>query len=36
MPKLDPIDWPVRDFVLVRSVTGAGRSDYEVIGRWPC
>jgi 2'-5' RNA ligase len=34
MPKLDPIDWPVRDFVLVRSVTGAEGSAYEVVQRW--
>jgi 2'-5' RNA ligase len=36
MPALEAIEWPVRDFVLVRSVTGAEGSDYEVIGRWPC
>lgn len=30
-----PIDWCVRDFVLVRSTLDAGGAAYEVIGRWP-
>lgn len=34
LPALEPIDWPVRDFVLVRSVTGPEGSAYEVIRRW--
>lgn len=29
------IDWPVRDFVLVRSTLDAGGAAYEIIGRWP-
>ncbi len=34
MPQLEPIEWPVRDFVLVRSVSGSGGSSYEVAQRW--
>jgi 2'-5' RNA ligase len=34
MPRLAPLDWAVRDFVLVQSVTGPDGSRYEVIGRW--
>ena len=34
LPELGPIDWPVRDFVLVRSVTGPDGSTYEVVQRW--
>lgn len=34
LPPLEPIEWPVRDFVLVRSVTGAHGSAYEVAQRW--
>ena len=34
LPSLEPIDWPVRDFVLVRSVTGTDGSTYEVAQRW--
>jgi len=30
---IDPIVWPVREFVLVRSLMG--RANYTVIGRWP-
>jgi 2'-5' RNA ligase len=30
---IDPLDWPVRDFVLVDSAAGA--SDYRVVRRWP-
>jgi 2'-5' RNA ligase len=29
------IDWPVAEFVLVRSVVKAGVSGYEVVRRWP-
>jgi len=29
-----PIEWPVRDFVLVRSRLEASGSHYETIGRW--
>jgi len=31
---IEPIEWAVRDFVLVRSVPEAGGSNYAVIGRW--
>ncbi len=34
LPGLEPIEWSVRDFVLVRSVTGADGSTYEVARRW--
>lgn len=34
MPRVAPIEWPVRDFVLVRSVTGSDGSHYEVERRW--
>jgi hypothetical protein len=34
LPRLEPIEWPVRDFVLVRSVTGPDGSTYEVAERW--
>jgi 2'-5' RNA ligase len=34
LPRLEPIEWPVRDFVLVRSVTGPDSSTYEVAERW--
>lgn len=34
LPRLAPIEWPVREFVLVRSTTGLDGSRYEVIGRW--
>jgi 2'-5' RNA ligase len=36
MPALEAIEWPVRDFALIRSVIGPDGSDYEVIERWPC
>jgi 2'-5' RNA ligase len=32
--ELPPIDWPVDDFVLVRSRPSPQGSRYEVIGRW--
>jgi 2'-5' RNA ligase len=31
---IEPIEWAVQDFVLVRSVPEAGGSNYAVIGRW--
>lgn len=31
---IDPIAWPVRDFVLIASALGGG-SGYEVLRRWP-
>jgi 2'-5' RNA ligase len=34
LPELGSIDWPVRDFVLVRSVTASDGSAYEVVRRW--
>lgn len=34
MPALDAIAWPVRDFALIRSVTGPDGSAYEVVQRW--
>jgi 2'-5' RNA ligase len=34
MPHLQPIDWRVGDFVLVRSVTGPEGGTYEVAQRW--
>lgn len=34
LPRLEPIEWPVRDFVLVRSMTGPDGSAYEVTQRW--
>lgn len=33
--KKAPVDWPCRDFVLVRSRPAAHGSAYETIGRWP-
>ncbi len=32
---IDPIHWPVRDFVLVASELNRGGSRYRIIGRWP-
>ena len=32
---VDPVHWPVSEFALVRSETGAGGSAYRVLGRWP-
>jgi 2'-5' RNA ligase len=31
---VDPLRWPVRDFVLARSVTDAAGSRYEPLARW--
>ena len=33
--RLDAVEWPVRDFVLVESQLDALGSRYTVIGRWP-
>jgi RNA 2',3'-cyclic 3'-phosphodiesterase len=30
-----PIDWPVRDFALIRSHLGPGPVRYELLGTWP-
>lgn len=35
IPALPPLDWPVREFVLVRSQPSAGGSNYAVLGRFP-
>jgi 2'-5' RNA ligase len=32
---IEPVAWPARDFVLVRSQLGPAGSEYTVIGRWP-
>lgn len=34
LPRLATIEWPVREFVLVRSVNGPDGSHYEVERRW--
>lgn len=34
-PATEPVDWAVRDFVLVRSSMSANGSRYEQIGQWP-
>jgi 2'-5' RNA ligase len=34
-PEPQPIDWPVRDFVLVESQTGPRGAEYEILRRWP-
>jgi 2'-5' RNA ligase len=31
---IEPVAWPVREFVLVRSQPGVAGSEYTVIGRW--
>lgn len=35
LPACAPVDWPVRDFVLVNSRTESDGAHYEVIRRWP-
>ena len=35
LPRLPEVDWPVREFVLVRSRLSAGGSRYEVLERFP-
>lgn len=32
LPSIEPLTWPVRDFVLVESLPG---QPYRVVGRWP-
>ena len=32
---ITPVDWPVSDFVLIRSRLGRGPVVYEELGRWP-
>jgi len=34
LPALEPVHWPVRDFVLVRSLLQARGSEYVIQGRW--
>jgi 2'-5' RNA ligase len=34
LPPLPPIEWPVSDFVLVRSQPSAGGSNYAVLERF--
>jgi len=34
-PVITPIEWVVRDFVLVESHTGPGGAEYHVLRRWP-
>ena len=34
LPAFAPLQWPVREFVLVRSVPTAAGSDYSICGRW--
>lgn len=33
--RIQPIDWPVREFVLIRSRLDRRPADYELLGRWP-
>lgn len=35
LPACEPVRWPVREFVLVKSRTEAEGAHYEVIRRWP-
>ena len=35
LPPLPRLDWPVQEFVLVRSVNSGGASRYETFQRWP-
>lgn len=35
LPPLPRFDWPVQEFVLVRSVNSGGASRYETLQRWP-
>jgi 2'-5' RNA ligase len=34
-PVVPPVEWPVEEFVLVRSTLDSGGSRYSAIGRWP-
>jgi 2'-5' RNA ligase len=35
LKRVDPVEWPVHEFVLVRSELHSEGSRYETIGRWP-
>ncbi len=35
VPACTPVRWPVKDFVLVKSVTESDGAHYEVVRRWP-
>lgn len=35
LPDLPAVDWPVRDFTLVRSTVNSGGSSYEILARFP-
>jgi 2'-5' RNA ligase len=35
LPECAPVRWPIRDFVLVKSVTESGGAHYDVIRSWP-
>ncbi|MGH8734638.1 MAG: hypothetical protein ACREVB_13210, partial [Burkholderiales bacterium] len=35
LPALPALDWPVREFVLMRSTLSSAGSAYEVLGRFP-
>jgi RNA 2',3'-cyclic 3'-phosphodiesterase len=35
LPALGELVWPVRDFVLVRSLPSTAGADYRIVGRWP-
>ena len=35
VPACTPVVWPIRDFVLVKSVTESDGAHYDVIRRWP-
>ena len=35
VPTCTPVTWPIRDFVLVRSVLEFDGARYEVVRRWP-
>lgn len=35
IPECRPVGWPIRDWVLVKSVTESGGARYAVIRRWP-
>lgn len=35
LPSVEPLQWELSRFVLVRSELGGSASDYEVVGEWP-
>lgn len=35
MPPIEPLHWPVREFVLVDSLSGGAQPGYRLLGRWP-